>query len=660
MKNKKKKVVTSVKEINIYICLSLLVMVPLILNWKIINYDFTRLDDSSIIINNQSFLSNFSNVFKAFQYDNFISKDGKNYYRPVQTLTFMIDAQISGEKPQAYHFSNLLYHILTVIGLFILLRLLGIKNNLSFFLSLLFSVHPLFTDAIAWIAGRGDILVGLFGTLSFILFIKYNDTKYKLYFFLHSAAFAAALFSKEISVCLPIVILVYYWFVKNNKYKIRELFPFIASWCIIILSFLFLRSQYVHPDDLISLESFVRNLPVIPIFFVKLFIPLNLSPMPVYDITYTIMGTVFALSLIYYILKVKLVNSKSIMLGILWFLAFVVPAMFLRIHQADFSFEYLECRAYMPSIGIFIAVGMFFNEISKKDDKLLRFIIPLIIVYSVITFIYSGIFASPMVFYSSVIDSNPKNAYALCSRGNLYSAVGDFSRALVDYDNATTAVPYFSEPYYDIGSIYNSSGNYILAEKFLGDALKYDTLYPSINRLYDYAYVNLSSEKLTLKKYDEAIKLLNKAKIKYSGNFSIHNNLGLAYYSKSEYKSALSEYDQAIALIQTKYAYYNNRGMAKYRLKEFAGALEDFNSALSLNPEFLDARVNRGVTKVEVNDYQGAISDLTTSILSNPKNGIAWYFRGVAYSKLNKDSEAEADWVKAHDLGFQMSIWESK
>ena len=638
----------------------MLVLVPLILNWKIINFDFTRLDDSMIIKNNYSFLSDFSNAVKAFEYDNFISKEGTNYYRPIQTITFMVDAQISGEKPQAYHFSNLLYHILTVISLFFLLRLLGIKNNLSFFLSLLFSVHPLFTDAIAWIAGRGDILAGLFGTVSFILFIKYTETKNKLFYFLHSAAFAAALFSKEISVTLPVIIVFYFWFVKNNKYKIRELFPFIASWGIIILFFLFLRSRFVHPEDIVSLESFVKNLPVIPIFIVKLFFPFNLSPMPVYDIIYTIAGIIFVILGFYYVLKFKPLNINLIMLGILWFLVFVAPAMFLRIRQADFSFEYLECRAYLPSIGIFLAVGIFLNEMIKKNGILIKMFIPVIIVFSVLTFMYSDIFTHPMLFYSSVIDSNPKNAYALCSRGNLYTAAGDLNQALTDYDSAIAVVPYFSEPYFDKGAIYNSSGNYLLAEKFLGEALKYDTLYPSINKLHDYAYVNLSSEKLSLKKYDEAIELLNKAKIKYPDNFSVHNNLGLAYYSKAEFQSALIEYDKAITLIQTKYLYYNNRGLAKYRLKEFANALEDFNSALILNPEFLDARVNRGITKIEVNDFEGAISDLTASILSNPQDGIAWYFRGVAYSKLNNNSEAEADWAKAYSLGFQMSVWESK
>src|ERR1035437_6030666 len=175
MKNKKNKNIRTVKDINIYICLSMLVLVPLILNWKIINYDYTKLDDTTIITNNYGFLSDFKNVLKTFEKDNFLSKEGKGYYRPVQTISFMIDAHISEDKPQAYHFFNLFYHILTVISLFFLLKLFGIKNNVSLLLSLLFAVHPLFTDAISWIAGRGDILAGLFGTLSIILFIKYND-----------------------------------------------------------------------------------------------------------------------------------------------------------------------------------------------------------------------------------------------------------------------------------------------------------------------------------------------------------------------------------------------------------------------------------------------------------------------------------------------------
>jgi hypothetical protein len=116
-RNKRPASVSFIKK-NPIVYLLFLVIFPLVLNWKNITYELTTSDDTWIITNNYSFLSDFKNVFKAFTKDNFMSKKGIAYYRPLQTVSFMIDAQIPGEKTYAYHFSNILYHILTVIVLF--------------------------------------------------------------------------------------------------------------------------------------------------------------------------------------------------------------------------------------------------------------------------------------------------------------------------------------------------------------------------------------------------------------------------------------------------------------------------------------------------------------------------------------------------------------
>jgi len=277
-----------VKETGIYVYLFLLVIVPLLLNWKNTDFDYTKLDDTIIIANNHDFLSNFNNVSQAFKRDNFMVQNGKGYYRPIQTVSFIIDAQISGEKPDVYHFSNILYHILTVILLFFILRKLRVRDNISFFISLLFSVHPLFTDAIAWILGRGDLLAGLFCSIAFLSFMYYNSTKNKLFFLFHSASFLLALFSKEISVFLPVVLIYYYWFVLRNKYKIRLLIPFIFVWSFSVCLFFLLRHLFLNYQDVLSFKAFISNLPVIPIFLSKLVIPIELSSMPVYNVFFTV------------------------------------------------------------------------------------------------------------------------------------------------------------------------------------------------------------------------------------------------------------------------------------------------------------------------------------------------------------------------------------
>ena len=626
----------------------------MLLNWKIISYNFTNFDDKGIIANNYSFLSDFNNVNKAFQKDNFLSKEGKGYYRPVQTISFMLDAQISGEKPSTYHFSNILYHILTVLVLFSLLRKLGVRDNISFFISLLFSVHPLFTDAIAWIPGRGDLLSGLFCSVSFLSFIYYNSTKNKWYFFFHSAAFLLALFSKEISVFLPVVIISYYWVVLKNKYKIRELVPFALAWGFSVCLFFLLQHLYLNYQDILSFKAFVTNLPVIPIFLSKLVIPLGLSPLPLYDILYTIIGLILLVSSGVYFWKLKIRNKSLILLGIVWFLGFIIPAMFAELIFAKVHSEYLECRAYVPAIGIFIALGVLLNEIIKGNgiNILLKSFIPVIIIFSFISFNYSADFTDSIAFYTSLIKSNPGNAYAFSQRGCQYLSTKNFDLALADFNNSIKASPTFSDPYFNKGVIYHLMNDYVKAEHFLSLALNYDTLYPKTASLNEDAYINLSSEKLILKKYDETVAVLKAGLRKYPDNCSMHNNLGLAYYSISKFDLAIYEYNKAILVEQNESSYYNNRGMAEYKINNFTSALIDFNRVLDLKPYFLDAWGNRGMTKIKLNDFEGAIKDLTKAINFKQDVGAAWYFRGIAYSKLNRVTDALVDWKKAMELGY--------
>jgi tetratricopeptide (TPR) repeat protein len=653
--NKKKRKSIAQKETGIYVYLSMLVILPLILNWKIISYDFTTSDDTTIISNNYAFLSDFKNVFKAFETDNFISKDGKGYYRPVQTISFMIDAQISGEKPNAYHFSNIFYHILTVIVLFFLLRKLGIRDNLSFFLSLLFSVHPLLTDAIAWIPGRGDILAGLFCLVSFLSFLFYNSTKNKWCFFFHSAAFLLALFSKEISVFLPFVLILFYETVLKNKKNIRGLVPFIFPWSLSIGLFFLLRHLFLNYQDVLNITAFISNLRVIPVFISKLFIPLGLSPMPVYNILFVVTGLIILTSGGFYIWKLMTGNKQLIILGIVWFLGFILPTMLVQLDFARSRFDYLECRFYLPSIGIFIVLGVILNEIIKRKgiNILPKIFIPVLILFSTASYIYSGNFADAKTFYSSIIKSNPENAYALNVRGCVYLNQKKYDLALADFDSSIKFVSTYNEPFFNKAVLFSSINDHIRAEQFFSTALKYDTLYPGGTSLGAQVYLNLSSEEWELKKYNEAKTILIGALTKYKDNPELHYSLGQAYYFTTKFDSAFSEFTAAINSDQNISAYFNSRGLAEYHLTDFTGALKDFNKALELKPDFLDAWGDRGMVKIKLNDYEGAISDFTKAINAKNDFGAAWYFRGVAYSKLNKQAEARENLNKSIEFGFK-------
>ena len=93
--------------------------------------------------------------------------------------------------------------------------------------------------------------------------------------------------------------------------------------------------------------------------------------------------------------------------------------------------------------------------------------------------------------------------------------------------------------------------------------------------------------------------------------------------------------------------------MVELHLNDYKNAIIDFNSALNLKPDYLQAWGNMGRAKINVNDYEGAINDLTKAISIKKDLATIWYLRGLAYSKLNKQVEAEKDWIEARKLGFK-------
>src|ERR1035437_2471832 len=252
MRNKKKlKPVETIRanKNRLIVYILFLILVPSVLYFRVVNFNFSNFDDANIIVANYDTISNINNVKEAFTHDAFMSNAGEEFYRPVQTISFMLDAQAGGKLPWMYHLSNLLIHILTVIALFFFLKKIGIKKEISFLLTLFFSIHPLFTHAVAWIPARGDLLLGLFSLLSFITFLEYFESKKIIYFILHAFSFLLALFSKETAVLLPVVFLSYLYFAARKKIILKDVIPFLTVWSISFLLYYYLRQDVLRGKD---------------------------------------------------------------------------------------------------------------------------------------------------------------------------------------------------------------------------------------------------------------------------------------------------------------------------------------------------------------------------------------------------------------------------
>ena len=143
------------KNLSAIVPIFILCVIPPLTYLNTLHNDFV-FDDLALIQGNETLSS--SNSISSII--NIITK--KNVYRPVRTLSYAIDYHFSGLNPFSYHISNIIYHIITVFLIYLTTHFL-LKNRVTAFLTaLLFAVHPVHTESVAYISGRRDILFTLF------------------------------------------------------------------------------------------------------------------------------------------------------------------------------------------------------------------------------------------------------------------------------------------------------------------------------------------------------------------------------------------------------------------------------------------------------------------------------------------------------------------
>ena len=144
-----------------------------------------------------------------FQHDLYRAENGarSGFYRPLAALSLCVDQVLFGDAPVGYHATNFGLHVLTVWLVFGAGLAFGVVRPVAFAAALLFAVHPVHSEAVAWISGRFDVLCAAFYLLAVWLFAMSHQHRSKVVYVLALVAGAAALLSKEMAVTLPAALL---------------------------------------------------------------------------------------------------------------------------------------------------------------------------------------------------------------------------------------------------------------------------------------------------------------------------------------------------------------------------------------------------------------------------------------------------------------------
>ena len=340
------------------------------------------------------------------------------YYRPIFTLSLALDYFIWGLNPSGYHITNIFLHALASALFYILaLRILN-KELAAVFGALIFAVHPVHAEAIAWISGRNEPLAALFMFASLYSYILYRDKTKFSYLALSVFLFSIALLSKELAVTLPFIILLYEICFREGTLKQKIKLPLFYTAVImlyLVLRTLSLKHALWSASD--PLLWRIYTAPVLLMEYLRLLVfPFDLKVF--YDIPFR--QSLFELGTIAPFIMVVIVISATIAMlrydkrlsfGLLWIFIALIPALNIiaQIRPALMADRYL----YIPSAGFSLALGIIFLRIhnwkSNKEYRKTTMACGLIIIagLSIITFQRNYVWGNQHSFLTTMVNNAP-------------------------------------------------------------------------------------------------------------------------------------------------------------------------------------------------------------------------------------------------------------
>ncbi|MFC1645917.1 tetratricopeptide repeat protein [Candidatus Omnitrophota bacterium] len=547
-------------------------------------------DDVHLVRDNLNIRSP-SNILKIFTTNVTPSmRQSFSFYRPLMIFTYALDYYFWKLNVRGYHLTNTILHILAALGLYWLISIIFKDNFLSLLASLLFVAHPIHTEAVTYISGRADPLAAIFIILCCVFYIKQLENRSIGNYVLMIISCLLALFSKENSLILPMLLLIYHYSFKK-KFALREFLSIIVITLVFaVVRFTFLKLIVGSIVSETSLLQRAAGFFVAIVSYNRLMVlPFNLHMEYVlrlfaFSVPKVIGGIILLISLLIYAIKAR--NKNTLMsFSILWFFIALFPVSNLYPINAYMAERWL----YLPSIGFFLIVAKALTSlfrIRRFRVVSLMFIISLLSFYSLLTVKQNEYWQEPISFFERTlryVKNSPRLYYNL---GCLYQDTGEHKEAIALYNKAIQINPKHAETYHNLGSVYGDIGKHEEAIVFYKKTLQIDPEYAQ-------AYNNLGIAYNNTGKYEEAIVFSNKALEVDPEYAEAYNNLAVVCNNIGRYEEEIVLYKKALQVNPEYTRAYNNLATAYYNKEEYDLAIQHCDKAIELghnvNPKLIEA-----------------------------------------------------------------------
>ena len=579
-------------------------------------------------------------------------------YHPLTLLLNALIYHFVGNESFLYHFVQFIFHVLNTFLVYKFISLLQNKKWISIGVALLFAVHPMHVESVAWISEMKDVLYTFFFLLALITYHYYvnkTDKKTKWYL-LTIFLFILSFLSKPSAVIFSVVLLamdLYYERLWRWKTWIEKLPFFLLSLAFGIITILAQEEAIQELGPV--LKGYERALIVIysyMLYLWKFFLPINLSaayPYPIKDggvlpTEYFIIPIAFiALCIIAYLLR----KNKKFIWGILFFtINLLMVIQIIPVGGMIASERY----TYIPYIGLsFSALTLMEKYI--KNIKLNYIILGIVVlIFTFLAHQRTYYWRNGDVLFSDVLEKYPRYAYGYNNRGFLYwdhYAIDVYKdnpqmkekyveKALQDFTKAISLDYTYAEPFLNRGILYYNTGR---PEQALADFNRFLELKPDNPD----GLLNRANTLSTLGKFNEAIPDYNKYLTIKNDDPKAYMWRGVAYFNIQNYDSAIIDFNKSIEIDPDYYEPYYWLGVIYYNQQNYNDALKYLDLSISKNSNNVNSYIWKGLCYMNMNEYHKAIEQYSKAIEIDPNNITAYINRFNAYRLIGDVANAQKD-----------------
>ena len=573
-------------------------------------------------------------------------------YYPLAHSVFWIEHALWGDAVLPYHLANILLHVLSAFFLYRILRLLEIPG--AWLAAALFALHPVQVESVAWISELKNTLSGLFFLSAGFAYLKFDEQRTRSLYVLALVLFVAGLLCKTVIAPLPAVLLVVFWWKRENISWKRDVAPLLPFFIFGIGAGLF--TAWVE-RNFVGAQGNAFNLSILDrcliagrdfwFYLFKLIWPQNLIFIyPRWQIDagawWQYLFPIAAL-LFFVILWKMRTRWRGPLAAILIFAGLLFPALgFINVYPFIYSFvadhfQYLACIGPLTLAASGIALGLDALGVTQKFLRRIAYA-AVLVVLGLLTWQQSRQYIDIETIWRTTIARNPGAWMAYSNLGSFLSAGGNVDEAIADFRKALELWPDQSKDHNNLGKAFVQQGRMAEAIDQFQTALRISPTDPD-------AESNLGAALLQQGKFAEAISQLRQAVEKSPRHPQAHINLGNALLQTGDADGAFAEYQKTLELPFDHAESHYSIASALRQKGDVDAAIIHYRKALELRPDYANAHNNLANALRQQGQIQEAVREYEAALKSDPgfvlaQNNLAWLLATAANPALRNGPKA--------------------